>query len=264
MISISEATGSPRGSTLTAGSGLEPYPRGYPQADCRPGAGSAGTQPAGTGGALHGRARILCLRGLGLSAAESARSYHQPGLYRHQSGRGVQGQDHGTQAFPVGDELRRLPGEDEVAPGLITPTPDRLCRGRAIEDAIQLHCVELARIIFEMMFGRKSPLERMGRAKIRCPSPKFQPGREPSTAPRQIPHADRPPPSAFAARNEPKRSTKRRSSCAGFRHSVRPREARRSLKSTSTSSCRLPRPMSHRSRHNYRNGLCTKRITQIE
>jgi hypothetical protein len=90
----------------------------------------------------------------GLSAAESARSYHQPGLHRHQSGRGVQGQDHGTQAFPVGDELRRLPGEDEVAPGLITPTPDRLCRGRAIEDAIQLHCVELARIIFEMMFGR--------------------------------------------------------------------------------------------------------------
>jgi hypothetical protein len=154
MISISEATGSPRGSTLTAGSGLEPYPRGYPQADCRPGAGSAGTQPAGTGGALHGRARILCLRGLGLSAAESARSYHQPGLYRHQSGRGVQGQDHGTQAFPVGDELRRLPGEDEVAPGLITPTPDRLCRGRAIEDAIQLHCVELARTIFEVMFGR--------------------------------------------------------------------------------------------------------------
>jgi hypothetical protein len=86
----------------------------------------------------------------------------------------------------------------------------------------------------------ESPLERMGRAKIRGPSPKFQPGREPSTAPRQIPHSDRPPPSAFAARNEPKRSTKRRSSCAGFRHSVRPREARRSLKSTSASSCRLP------------------------
>ena len=57
------------------------------------------------------------------------------------------------QAFPVGDELRRLPGEDEVAPGLITPTPDRLCCGRAIEDAIQLHCVELARVIFEVMFG---------------------------------------------------------------------------------------------------------------
>ena len=59
--------------------------------------GSAGTEPAGTGGALHGRDRILCLGGLGLSAAESARSYHQPGLHRHQSGRGVQGQDHGAQ-----------------------------------------------------------------------------------------------------------------------------------------------------------------------
>ena len=34
---------------------------------------------------------------LGLSAAESARSYYQPGLHRHQSGRGVQGQDHGPQ-----------------------------------------------------------------------------------------------------------------------------------------------------------------------
>ena len=70
---------------------------GYPQPDCRPGAGSAGTQPAGTGGALHGRGRIFCLGGLGLSASESARSYHQPGLHRHQSGRGVQGQDHGAQ-----------------------------------------------------------------------------------------------------------------------------------------------------------------------
>ena len=29
--------------------------------------------------------------------AESARSHHQPGLHRHQSGRGVQGQDHGAQ-----------------------------------------------------------------------------------------------------------------------------------------------------------------------
>ena len=54
-------TRSPRGSPLTAGSGLEPHPRGYPQPDCRPGAGSTGTQPAGTGGALHGRGKILCL-----------------------------------------------------------------------------------------------------------------------------------------------------------------------------------------------------------
>jgi transposase InsO family protein len=35
--------------------------------------------------------------GFGLSAAESARSYHQPDLYRHQSGRGIRGQDHGAQ-----------------------------------------------------------------------------------------------------------------------------------------------------------------------
>jgi hypothetical protein len=127
MISISEATGSPRGSPLTAGSGWNRIPE------------AIRSQIADLALAvLHGRARILCLRGLGLSAAESARSYHQPGLHRHQSGRGVQGQDHGAQAFPLGDELRRLPGEDEVAADLITPTPDRLCRGRAIEDAVLL------------------------------------------------------------------------------------------------------------------------------
>ena len=40
---------------------------------------------------------IFCLGGVGLSASESARSYHQPGLHRHQSGRGIQGQDHGAQ-----------------------------------------------------------------------------------------------------------------------------------------------------------------------
>ena len=39
--------------------------------DCRPGAGSTGTQPAGTGGALHGRDRIFCLGGLGLSALKA-------------------------------------------------------------------------------------------------------------------------------------------------------------------------------------------------
>src|SRR4029077_16132137 len=58
-------TRSPRGSPLTAGSGLEPHPRGYPRSNCRPGAGSAGTEPARTGGALHGRGRIFCLGGLG-------------------------------------------------------------------------------------------------------------------------------------------------------------------------------------------------------
>jgi hypothetical protein len=199
----------------------------------------------------------------GLSAAESARSYHQPSLHRHQSGRGVQGQDHGAEAFPVGDELRRLPGEDEGAPGLITPTPDRLCRVRAIEDAIQLHCVELARTIFEVMFGRNLHWKEW--AAPRSVVPARSSNQDASLQQLQdrfrMQTVLRRPRSPLEM---PKRSTKRRSSCAGFRHSVRPREARRSLKSTSTSSCRLPRPMSHRSRHNYRNGLCTKRITQIE
>jgi putative transposase len=57
---------------------LEPDPGGYPQPDCRPGAGSTRTQPAGTGGALHGPGKILCLRGFGLSASKSARSHHCP------------------------------------------------------------------------------------------------------------------------------------------------------------------------------------------
>ena len=52
---------------------------------------------SGTGGALHGQGKILCLRGFGLSASKSARSHHQPGLHRYQSGRGVQGQDHRAQ-----------------------------------------------------------------------------------------------------------------------------------------------------------------------
>jgi putative transposase len=34
---------------------------------------------------LHGRGKILCLRGFGLSVAESARSPRQPGLYRHKA-----------------------------------------------------------------------------------------------------------------------------------------------------------------------------------
>ena len=81
----------------SAGSDLELNPGGYPLPDCQPGAGSAGTEPAGTGSALHGRGKILCLRGFGLSASEGARSYHQPGLHLHQSVRGVKGQDHGAQ-----------------------------------------------------------------------------------------------------------------------------------------------------------------------
>jgi hypothetical protein len=44
MIAIREADRKP----LTAGPGLEPHPRDYPQPDRRPGAGSTRTQPAGT------------------------------------------------------------------------------------------------------------------------------------------------------------------------------------------------------------------------
>ena len=39
--------------------GFEPDPGGYPQPDCRPGAGSTRTQPAGTGGALHGTGKYF-------------------------------------------------------------------------------------------------------------------------------------------------------------------------------------------------------------
>ena len=141
------------------------------------------------------------------------------------------------QAFPVGDELQRLAGEDEAAPGLITPTPDRLCCGRAIEDIVQLHCVVPARS--SNQDASHQELQDRFRKQTVC-------GR--SRSPWE----------------SLKRSTKQRSSCAGFRHSVRPREARRSLKSTSRSSCRSPRPMSHRSRHNYQNGLRTRRIRRIE
>ena len=42
--------------------------------------------------ASPGRGKILCLGGVGLSASESARSYHPvQGLHRHQSGRGSSG-----------------------------------------------------------------------------------------------------------------------------------------------------------------------------
>src|SRR5271170_2225461 len=71
-------TRGPRGSPLTAGSDLEPNPGGYPLSDCRPGTGSTRTQPAGIGGALHGRGKILCLRGFGLSASKGSRSHCQP------------------------------------------------------------------------------------------------------------------------------------------------------------------------------------------
>src|ERR1700722_12438210 len=56
----------------TLGQQILDVAQGYPQPDCRPGAGSAGTEPAGTGGALHGRARILRLGGLGFTAAQNA------------------------------------------------------------------------------------------------------------------------------------------------------------------------------------------------
>ena len=72
---------------------LEPYPRGYPQPDMLDLAlDQPELKPAGTGEVANGRDRVFCLGGLGLSAALKAHDHHhQPGLHRHQSGRGVQG-----------------------------------------------------------------------------------------------------------------------------------------------------------------------------
>ena len=97
MIAISAADRKLSPIALHGRIGSGTHPRGYPPPDCRPGAGSTGTEPAGTGGALYGQETIFCLGGVDLSASESARSYHQSGLHRHQSGRGIQGQDHGAQ-----------------------------------------------------------------------------------------------------------------------------------------------------------------------
>ena len=47
------------------------------------------------------------------------------------------------QAFPVGDELRRLPGEHKAARGLLAPAAHRFERGRAIKRAIDLGAREL-------------------------------------------------------------------------------------------------------------------------
>ena len=49
---------------------------------------------AGAGGAVHRREEVFCLGSFGLSAAEGARSHHQPGLCGDQSRERVQGQDH--------------------------------------------------------------------------------------------------------------------------------------------------------------------------
>jgi hypothetical protein len=84
--------------------------------DCRPGAGSTRTQPAGAGGALYGRETVFCLRGFGLSALESARSYHQPGLHRHQSGRGIRPRRPTSSGRPTSPISRLRGGAGTISP----------------------------------------------------------------------------------------------------------------------------------------------------
>ena len=78
MIAISAADRKLSPIALHGRIGSGTHPRGYPPPDCRPGAGSTGTEPAGTGGALYGQETIFCLGGVDLSASESARSYCRP------------------------------------------------------------------------------------------------------------------------------------------------------------------------------------------
>ncbi len=60
------------------------------------GSEQAGAVAARTGGDVHRRRKLFCLRGFGLSPAQGPRPDHQPGLHRHQGRRRVQGQDDGS------------------------------------------------------------------------------------------------------------------------------------------------------------------------
>lgn len=59
-------------SSLTARPCLEPDPRADPGRDRRAGAARNGAEPTRVGGALHRRKALLCLGGVGVSAAEGA------------------------------------------------------------------------------------------------------------------------------------------------------------------------------------------------
>ena len=58
--------------------------------------------------------------GFDLSASKSARSHHEPGLHRYQSGRGVQGQDHGAQLSSPG-KLTSPISRSRAGAGTISP-----------------------------------------------------------------------------------------------------------------------------------------------
>ena len=66
---------------------------------------------------------------------ESARSYHQPGLHRHQSGRGIQGQDHGAQPA-LADRLHL---SQDHGLGLVLPL-DRAGRLLALHCRLEALC----------------------------------------------------------------------------------------------------------------------------
>ena len=75
--------------------GFGTHPGGDPWSDCRPGAGSTGTEPAGAGGALYGQKQYFVSEA-SVYRLLKAQSYRQPGLHRHQTGRGIQRQAHGA------------------------------------------------------------------------------------------------------------------------------------------------------------------------
>src|ERR1700722_11646823 len=155
-----------------------------------------------------------------------------------------------------------------MSPGFIAPTPNSFGCRRAIEDAIQLDCFELTRIIFELTLRRQA--RRKEGAAPGCVTPTRssdedashrdlqQTAREHETVGARAVCSGR----RFWLETTSTRRMKQSWLCTGYQRSIRPQVARRSWKSTSKSSCQSPRPTNHRWRRSYRNGLCTKKIAQ--
>src|SRR3954452_8145267 len=61
------------------------------------------------------------------------------------------------QALPMRDELRRLPGEDEIAAGLLSPRFHRLRCRRPIEHAVELGSIELLGVVAKLLLQRQAP-----------------------------------------------------------------------------------------------------------
>src|SRR4051812_36273811 len=57
------------------------------------------------------------------------------------------------------DELGRFPREQEFTPGLLAPAFHRLGRRRAIEHAVELGGIELARVILQLVLERQAGRE---------------------------------------------------------------------------------------------------------